>query len=101
MVNGLAETNLLLMMTERTVEAGDGLVERHAEIQRDCVEHAEQLDRLTELHERIGEMIARERGRFASYFPQKRQAAAAPPRLPQRPATPPRESANATPSPNQ
>lgn len=97
MVNGLAETNLLLMMTERTAEAGDDLVERHSALQRECVEHAEQLEKLTELHNRIGEMIARERGRFASYFPQNRQAAAAPPRLPQRPAAPPRESANATP----
>jgi hypothetical protein len=60
-------------MTERCLGEGDELFEQHAAVQRDCANHAEELSRLIEMHERIGVMLAKEQRRFAAYFPQQQQ----------------------------
>lgn len=71
MVNGLAEQHMLLTLTERAIESGDELIERHSDVQRACAEHAVELQKLLELHEKIGAMLATERQRFAAYFPRQ------------------------------
>jgi hypothetical protein len=63
MINGLAEQNLLLIMTERLVDNGDDLV------------------KLLDMHVRIGAMLADEQRRFASYLPPQQKPAQAHARL--------------------
>jgi hypothetical protein len=81
MINGLAEQNLLLIMTERLVDNGDDIVERHKANQRECAEHAAQLVKLLDMHVRIGAMLADEQRRFASYLPPQQKPAQAHARL--------------------
>lgn len=70
MINGASDLNMLLILTERGIDRGDELIKRHGDVQRDCAEHAVELQKLIELHARIGRMLAEERQRFAAYFPQ-------------------------------
>ena len=69
MVNGLAELNMLLIMTDRLVDGGDELVDRHKANQRECSEHAAQVNNLLDLHARIGVKLRDEQRRFSNYMP--------------------------------